>query len=89
MTQDLIQRVNQLDAVVADARRAQQPADAEAAPLTAMSEVLRDARETIASLGERIAERKTETPVQPPTAPADEGTVDDDLSQRRQRLSRR
>ena len=89
VTQDLIQRVNQLDAVVADARRAQQPAEPEAAPLTAMSNVLREACETIASLGERIAAQPSETPVTPPTAPADEGTVDDDLIQRRQRLSRR
>lgn len=89
VTQDLIRRVNQLDAVVAEARRAEQTSGQEAAPLTAMSDVLREARETITSLGERIATRNSEAPVTPPTAPADEGTVDDDLAERRQRLSRR
>lgn len=75
VTQELIQRVNTLEAVVADARRQQQaeaaeaaeaapPAESERSPTKAIADVLSEARQTIASLGETIAaqERGGEVP---------------------------
>ncbi len=65
-TEDLIQRVNELDAAVADARRAH-PDVAENSPLPDLANVLRDARAKITSLGDLVAARadtttSTETP---------------------------
>ena len=65
-TEDLIQRVNELDAAVADARR-EHPEAAENSPLPDLANVLREAREKITSLGELVAARadvsaSTETP---------------------------
>jgi phage shock protein A len=110
-TQELIQRVNMLDAVIADARRAQNEQSATPAPApaeTAASEaakgnvqlpdlggVLRDARDKIASLADtaaaqldvreqgQAAQRETD-----PQQTADDA-IDDDLENRRQRLSKR
>lgn len=91
VTQELIQRVNQLDAVVADSRAAQdskleqRAAEAEASVNTAsasVADVLRQAREKIGAAGR-------ETPM--PTAPVREtgkADTDDDLERRRQRLSK-
>jgi len=71
VTQELIQRVNTLEAVVADARRQQQaeadevpPVESERSPTKAIADVLSEARQTIASLGETIAaqERGGEVP---------------------------
>ena len=55
-TEDLIQRVNELDAVVADARR-EHPEAVENSPLPDLANVLREAREKITSLGEMVAQR--------------------------------
>ena len=76
VTQELIQRVNTLEAVVADARRQQQaeadevppPAELERSPTKAIADVLSEARQTIASLGETIAaqERGGEVPREQP-----------------------
>lgn len=100
VTQELIQRVNTLDAVVADARRAEAesapPAEVEAPPaaeaakpaaaqLPDLGNVLREAREKIAALADTAA---TQNELTPP-APADDAAVDDDLDRRRQRLSKR
>jgi phage shock protein A len=97
-TEELIQRVNMLDAVVADVRRAQaggtpaqEPANQVPAniQLPDLSNVLREAREKIASLGElAAAQRDLATPEQT-TSEGDEAAIDDDLDQRRQRLSKR
>ncbi len=71
-TEDLIQRVNELDAAVADARRAQ-PEAAENSPLPDLANVLREAREKITSLGELVAQRAD---VSAPTdAPVDDAAV--------------
>ncbi len=93
VTEDLIRRVNALEAVVADARRqqAQDAPAAEAAPVQAISDVLRSAREKIAEMGDLLAARDE---VNAPSAAvqaseaADKAEVDDDLDRRRQRLSK-
>lgn len=102
-TEELIQRVNMLDAVVADVRRAEaEDSQAEAAPTSEVAEqvpaavhlpdlgnVLRDAREKITALGE-LAQAQREVSESGETSPPnDEAVIDDDLEQRRQRLSRR
>ena len=95
VTQELIQRVNTLEAVVADARRAQDANAAETAPPAAepvpgrmLSDVLREAREKIASMGDVLASKDEISSSAAPAAPADEQAVDDDLERRRQRLSK-
>lgn len=102
-TEELIQRVNMLDAVVADVRRAEaDDSQAGAAPISEVAEqapaavhlpdlgnVLRDAREKITALGE-LAQAQREVSESGETSPPnDEAVIDDDLEQRRQRLSRR
>lgn len=102
VTQELIQRVNQLDAAVADARRAQEAEQPEPAPpqaveeaqyprVPSLSEVLRDAQDKITRMGDIIsAKEEVQTP--PPSVQAaevaDEQRVEDDLTARRQRLSK-
>ncbi|NWG16356.1 MAG: PspA/IM30 family protein [Chloroflexi bacterium] len=105
VTQELIQRVNMLEAAVADARRAQEaeqpqpeaasaPAPVEAAQyprVPSLSDVLREAQEKIARMGDLInAQEDVQAP--PPAAQAaeaaDDQRVEDDLSARRQRLSK-
>ena len=102
VTQELIQRVNVLDAVVADARRSEAenapaPSKTEAsaaaetpdkreAQLPDLGNVLREAREKIASLAETAA-AQNELAAEPPKE--DAAAVDDDLDLRRQRLSKR
>ncbi|MEP7290761.1 MAG: hypothetical protein ABI835_03210 [Chloroflexota bacterium] len=97
-TQDLIQRVNMLEAVVADARRsaseqvtAEQTSAAktpENKPLPDLGNVLREAREKITALGELATAQRDLQPGEKSDS-QDEAAVDDDLEQRRQRLSRR
>jgi chromosome segregation ATPase len=95
VTGELIQRVNLLEAVVADARRAQagQPEPVEETAATPnLSNVLREARQQIAALGELIArpEPTAAPPASPPPVPpAEDLGIEDDLAKRRQRLSRR
>jgi phage shock protein A len=92
VTQELIERVNMLEAAVADARRAQADKEPETTPQTsiqtagqALSDVLRDAREKIAGMGELInARQDVDTPVEK----ADDQSVEDDLARRRERLSK-
>jgi hypothetical protein len=84
-TQELIERVNMLDAVVAEARRAQPESTPENAHLPDLGKVLRETREKITSLAETVQHDSTP---EPPTS-SDEAAVDDDLEQRRQRLSKR
>jgi phage shock protein A len=99
VTEELIQRVNMLEAAVADARRNETstvsdepPSTAESEPEQttgrAISDVLRDAREKIARMGNLIATK--DDVASPPTASesADDQTVEDDLAVRRERLSK-
>ena len=83
VTQELIQRVNVLDAAVADARRAQADADP---PSTGLGDVLRDARGTIATLGDTLASSREAAPTA--DTPVDAQAVNDDLESRRRRLSK-
>jgi phage shock protein A len=87
VTQELIMRVNTLDAAVADARRSEKEAQtnseqhSEAPAGTVLSDKLREVREQIS--------RETESlQVDTPQPPVDDEAVEDDLARRRQRLSR-
>lgn len=87
VTQELMERVNTLDAVVADAHFQQPEAEApRAATMPDLSNVLREARATITSLAETAAAQRE---IDPPDAESGESAVDDDLERRRQRLSKR
>lgn len=96
-TQELIQRVNTLDAVAADARRSQgeqesSPSAESHAPLHVpdLGNVLREAREKITALGEvAAAQRELQTAEPSAAEPEEDGAVDADLESRRQRLSKR
>jgi phage shock protein A len=96
VTQELISRVNTLDAAVADARRAQtgdQPDARESSegvqPVNLLSDVLRDAREKISQMGDLVSAK--EAVLNPPAAETqpDQQAVEDDLEARRQRLSKK
>lgn len=102
VTQELILRVNELDAAVADARQRESGAGAEpAAPAESaaqsagklVADVLRDMREKVAELGDLVnaqAAPPAEAPA--PEAAQDEAdsqTVEDDLARRRDRLSKK
>lgn len=103
VTQELIQRVNMLEAAVADTRRAQAPEvppaptqtetpEAQAAPrIPSLADVLRDAQEKINKMGDMIAaqsETNAPSPVEEAQQAADEQHVQDDLAARRERLSK-
>ena len=94
VTQELIERVNMLEAAVADARRAQaekQPEEAQSVQTTiqtagqALSDVLRDAREKIAGMGDQMS---TQQQLDAPQQQQDNQSVEDDLARRRERLSK-
>ncbi len=94
VTQELIQRVNLLDAVVADAHRAQAETAAnpqeQASGQSAgqvLSDVLRDARQKIASMGDIVSTRQQLSEPDTKDKPAQQA-VDDDLARRRERLSK-
>ena len=100
VTQELIVRVNELDAAVADARRregdAEPAAPAESAAQSAgklVADVLRDMREKVADLGDLVnAQAAPSTEAAAPEAAqgeADSQTVEDDLARRRDRLSKK
>lgn len=97
VTQELIMRVNTLEAAVADARRAQAEHQAEtaspveddhAAPGQGLSDVLRDVRERINRMGDLIAAKDELNETVAPLPSVDQKIVDDDLESRRQRLSK-
>jgi phage shock protein A len=80
VAQELLQRVNTLEAYVAEARRQQQSTPEP--PSGGLADMLRSAREKIAGeaqLPQAEAHRET----------IDESVIEDDLERRRQRLSRR
>jgi phage shock protein A len=92
VTQELILRVNELDAAVADARRAKsQPDESQASAESlersagdVLSDVLREMREKINEMGDLIKAKD-----EPQAGDVDEQNVDDDLAQRRDRLSKK
>jgi phage shock protein A len=89
VTHELIERVNMLEAAVADARRAEAEKAVEPAQISiqtagqALSDVLRDVREKIAGMGDLISARQ-ETPAEETS----DQSVEDDLVRRRERLSK-
>ncbi len=93
VTQELILRVNQLEAAVADARRSQaenvEPApQTESLPGNAVADVLRDMREKITQMNDLIqAKGDVQTP--PAQEIVDDEAVGDDLAARRDRLSKK
>ncbi len=93
VTQELIARVNMLEAAVADARRnqaARQEAAAEVPPpLRRLDDVLRDARERVAAMGDLLAAKDEVNQAAPEGQVPDRQDIEDDLAQRRQRLSKR
>jgi hypothetical protein len=97
VTQELISRVNMLEAAVADARRAQD----ESAPVSdespgasletagqALSDVLREAREKIGAMSSLINAPQQSTPESSPESTTSTQSVEDDLARRRERLSK-
>ena len=96
VTQELILRVNELDAAVADARRAksqdENPENVESVERSTgevLSDVLRDMREKINEMGDIIKAKDEIQQASPQAENVDEQTVDDDLDQRRDRLSKK
>lgn len=96
VTQELISRVNTLDAAVADANRAkaEQETDEAVAPTgQVLSDALKDVREKISRVADDLRSAQTQTLETPePEASASEAVdpqeVDDDLAERLQRLSK-
>jgi hypothetical protein len=82
-----------LEAAVADARRAEDeniqpnPAGLEKAGQV-LSDVLRDAREKINSMGSFVSTRSETAPSGQQDEPAGSQSVEDDLARRRERLSK-
>lgn len=99
VTQELIERVNTLEAAVADARRAEaapSPQAPSANPVQevgrGLADVLRDAREKISQMSDLVKTKEEVAgaqPVEAEPAEVDHAEVDDDLENRRQRLSKR
>jgi hypothetical protein len=97
VTQELISRVNMLEAAVADARRAQdeRAGESEESPGGSLetagqvlSDVLREAREKIGTMSSLISTPQQSTPVSEPLETAPTQSVEDDLARRRERLSK-
>jgi phage shock protein A len=97
VTQELILRVNTLEAAVADARRSsetqaesEQPTEAPRGQV--LSDVLKDVREKITQMGDLISTPAKDEPnaveAEGEAPPSDDETIDDDLEIRRQRLSK-
>jgi phage shock protein A len=89
VTQELIMRVNTLDAAVADAHRsekAQEQEPAEAVPFgSTLSDKLREVHDKINARGEPEPTANLQAP---PESSPDANAVDDDLARRRKRLSK-
>lgn len=93
VTQELIQRVNQLEAAVADARQSggDQPQQPDSSALERVSGVLHDMQSRINELGDMIAAQNVSSQAVEPQsdAPGAAQDVDDDLARRRDRLSKK
>lgn len=91
VTQELISRVNQLEAVADEARRREPSEGTGIEPLERagqmMADVLREMRDRIHELNE--ASGRAESESRGEVSPANEDTVDDDLARRRERLSKK
>ncbi len=97
VTQELISRVNMLEAAVADALRAQDESAAETnqqpqvnleSAGQVLSDVLRDAREKIGKMSGLINARQEPAAPAVPEQTTDSELVEDDLARRRERLSK-
>ena len=97
VTQELISRVNMLEAAVADARRAEAEKQAEAESTTpteeaprgqVLSDVLRDVRERMNQMSDLISAKEEVNEAVAPEPLPDNKAVDDNLEARRQRLSK-
>lgn len=89
VTQELVTRVNTLDAAVADARRAQGNTAAQGpAGHTGLNDVLAEARERMTTLGDMLAAKDEVARSSAPAVTTDDRQIEDDLAQRRQRLSK-
>jgi phage shock protein A len=102
VTQELIQRVNTLEAAVADARRRQAESEPERNSAAAeiptdstgglagrlLSDVLHEAQEKIAAMGDLISARQEMSSSSPETNTTNDEAIKDDLAQRRERLSK-
>jgi phage shock protein A len=91
VTQELILRVNELDAAAGDLKRAQtvsgENTDDLAQASQMMGDVLREMRERIHEMSEAVGTTEPGTQVNAP--PPDDEAVDDDLARRRERLSKK
>lgn len=91
VTQELISRVNQLEAVVDEARKREHSEPAAVEPLERagqiMTDVLREMRERINEMSETINTADSQPTSEQPSA--DDEAVDDDLARRRERLSKK
>lgn len=101
VTQELIARVNQLEASVADVRRTQE-SSAEPAPTQEtqaeperidqaedpVSSILDETREKVAQLGDMLQAKSSEDVIAAVDAEVDAQVVEDDLDRRRRRLSK-
>ncbi len=91
VTQELITRVNELEAAVADAKHAQPDTPTEE-PLTqvgqALSDVLHEMQAKIVTLRDSLEASPTPAD-EPPDQPEAETDVDDDLARRLERLSKK
>ncbi|MBZ0296289.1 MAG: hypothetical protein K8L99_27260 [Anaerolineae bacterium] len=96
VTQDLIMRVNELDAAVADARRAEAEdasstdtaAEGEPSVSKAAADVLREMRQKVSEMNDLISAREEVSGVNA-SDKIEEDRVDDDLAHRRDRLSKK
>lgn len=100
VTQELILRVNELDAAVADARQ-REAAEGGSAPAESVSQaagklvadVLRDMREKVAEMGDLVSARAAAPSSELTSTEAaddvDSQAVEDDLARRRDRLSKK
>ncbi|MBZ0302965.1 MAG: hypothetical protein K8J31_24680 [Anaerolineae bacterium] len=98
VTQELIARVNQLEAAVAEAREAQPEADSDVQESSdaleragkLVADVLAEMRERINELSEMIGPTAAPDEVSAPQTPdMDEAAIEDDLARRRDRLSKK
>lgn len=92
VAQDLIQKVNLLEATVADTRRINQDATDNTTTdderVNTLSNILSDVRERITGVNEQIKIKTDDTDDQTSDDRQDDKKIEDDLTARRQRLSK-
>jgi phage shock protein A len=87
VTQELIVRVNELEAAVADAQHAQGTQAVE--PVARIGQVLQEMRARISEFGDLLSESPEVSAPSEPDAQPEEQAIDDDLAQRLERLSKK